>query len=110
MDRPDKTSQDAAPSGRNGSVDVLVVSPGGQGGYAMFEAAELSLDGALLVGGLLLEIEEEVTLDLRLPERGTVRAKAVVREILRDRGPAMRVTFAQLDEAERARLSRYLDS
>ena len=58
---------------------MLVVSSGGQGGYAMFEAAELSLDGALLVGGLASIVTSRMSFRFYVnPRAGHAGAAAII--------------------------------
>lgn len=106
MDSPQKSSPALAAPVRGAALEVAVVIPTfGQGAvYGMYEARDLSAEGAQLVGGLLLEKGEEVTLEIRLPDRGVVRARARIDGI----GPdaAMRATFVGLDETDRQRLGR----
>jgi hypothetical protein len=104
MDSPQKSSPALAAPGR--ALEVAVVIPtAGQGAvYGMYEARDLDPGGVTLVGGLLLEKGEQITLEIRLPDRQTVRARAVIEGI----GPdaTMRASFVGLDDADRQRLSR----
>lgn len=106
MDRPQTSSPALAAPERGAPLEVAVVIPtAGQGAvYGMYEAREVSAEGISLVAGLLLEKGEEVTLEIRLPDRGVVRARARVTGI----GPdaTMRASFVGLDETDRQRLSR----
>lgn len=105
MDSPQKSSPALAPA-RGSAFEVAVVIPSaGQGAvYAMFEARELAADGVTLAGGLLLEKNEEVTLEIRLPDRAIVRARARIDGHNPD--SSMRATFVGLDDADRQRLGR----
>ena len=106
MDGSQTTSPALAPPVRGAALEVAVVIPSaGQGAvYAMFEARELAADGLTLAGGLLLERNEEVTLEIRLPDRAVVRARARIAGV----GPdaSMRAVFVALDDADRQRLGR----
>lgn len=106
MERPE-TAQLAAGSGSL-KVEAAVVLPasGKSALYGMFEALSVTPDGATLRGGLLLEVNEEVTIELRLPDLSAFRARARVVEILRDDRPAMKVVWTGVGEADRHRLSR----
>jgi hypothetical protein len=105
MDSPQKSSPALAPV-RGAALEVAVVIPSaGQGAvYTMFEARDLAPDGVTLAGGLLLERNEEVTLEIRLPDRAVVRARARIAGV----GPdaSMRAVFVALDDADRQRLGR----
>ena len=83
----------SAPAARGGAIEVAVVMPSaGQGAvYAMYEARDLAADGVTLVGGLLLEKNEEVTLEIRMPDRGPQRKRARVVSHLPD--ASMRTAF-----------------
>ncbi len=74
--------------------------------YGMFEAVSVSPEGATLAGGLLLEVSEEVTFELRMPDRTLFRARARVVEIVRGRPPAMKVVWTGVAEGDRHRLAR----
>jgi hypothetical protein len=106
MDSPQKSIPALAAPERGAALEVAVVIPSaGQGAvYGMALARELAVDGVTLVGGLLLEKGEEITLEIRLPDRGVVRTRARITGI----GPAtaMRATFVGLDETDRQRLGR----
>jgi hypothetical protein len=106
MDSSHTTSPALAPPVRGAALEVAVVIPSaGQGAvYAMFEARELAADGLTLAGGLLLERNEVVTLEIRLPDRAVVRARARIAGV----GPdsSMRAVFVALDDADRQRLGR----
>ena len=105
MDSPQKSSPAFAPV-RGAALEVAVVIPtaGQSAVYGMYEARELSADGVTLVGGLLLEKGEEVTLEIRLPDRAVVRARARVAGLATDAG--LRAVFVGLDEPDRQRLGR----
>lgn len=84
-------------------AELVLGRDGGEHGYAMFEVRELSPGGAVLAGGLLLEMDEELTLDLVLDEDTPVRVRARVVGLLREL-PAVAVSFAELGERERTRI------
>jgi hypothetical protein len=85
------------------AIDAAVVLPdSGEGtSYLMFEAVGVTPEGATLRGGLLLEVNEEVTLELRLPDRNAFRARARVVEIVHGRPPAMKVVWTSVHEGDR---------
>ncbi|HKE14115.1 MAG TPA: hypothetical protein VKB80_04610 [Kofleriaceae bacterium] len=85
---------------------VILPSAGRTARYGMFEAVSVTPDGATLRGGLLLEVNEEVTLELRLPDLSAFRAEARVVEIVHGDRPAMKVIWTAVAEADRRRLRR----
>jgi hypothetical protein len=96
-------SSPTAPDARGASsIEAAVVRPDG-GAYTMFAAAAVTADGALLGGGLLLEIGEEVLLELRL-DGAPLRVRARVVAILPGEQASMQVTFIDVDAATRKRL------
>ena len=105
--KPERAGGLAAGSA-NLTVEAAVVLPaaGRSGLYGMFEALSLTPEGATLRGGLLLEVNEEVTLELRLPDLSAFRARARVVEIVRGDRPAMKVVWTAVAEADRHRLRR----
>jgi hypothetical protein len=118
MDRPDTAQAVASGAGglAAGSEDLTMIAaavvlpgPGRAALYGMFEALSVTPDGATLRGGLLLEVNEEVILELRLPDLSAFRARARVVEIVPDVGderPAMKVEWTAVAEADRHRLRR----
>lgn len=117
MDRPDTAHAVASGAGglaagsANLAVEASVVLPGaGRAAlYGMFEALSVTQEGATLRGGLLLEVNEEVILELRLPDLSSFRGRARVVEILPESGderPAMKVVWTGVAEADRHRLRR----
>jgi hypothetical protein len=106
MDSLPKSSPALAPPPRAAALEVAVVIPSAGPGavYAMYQARDLAAGGLTLVGGLLLEKDEEVTLEIRLPERGPLRARVRIAGV----GPdaSMQATFVGLDDADRQRLPR----
>ena len=87
-------------------ASVVLSSAGGAVVYEMFEALSVTPDGAILRGGLLLEVNEEVTLELRMEDLSAFRARARVVEIQQGERPAMRVVWTRVAEADRHRLHR----
>lgn len=88
-------------------ASVVLPAAGQSSLYGMFEALSVTPEGATLRGGLLLEVNEEVTIELRLPDLSAFRARARVVEIVRDERPAMKVIWTGGDPADRhRRLSR----
>jgi hypothetical protein len=109
---PDMSSRAAGSSPASAApapaIEAAVVLRTAQGAsYSMYALASLSGDVAVLAGGLLLEKGEEVSLELRLPDRTVVRARARVTEILPGEHAAMRVALSGIDEADRQRLGRH---
>ena len=97
-------SSPSAPASRGASqVEAAVIQPGGA--YAMFDAGGITPEGALLSGGLLLEIGEEFLLELRLGS-APVRVRARVLAIVPGDQAAMQVAWIELDDATRQRLAR----
>ena len=95
-------SSPSAPASRAAStVEAAVIQPSGV--YAMYDAA-ITPDGALLSGGLLLEIGEEVLLELRL-ESAPVIVRARVLAIDPGEQAGMQEAWIELDDATRKRLS-----
>ena len=108
-DRGAHESDDRGASLTPFEVAVVVPSAGQAATYPMFEAHSVTLEGATLLGGLLLEEGEEVTLELRLPDRVAVRARARVVAIdttAPGENATLRVEFVNLSDGDRQRLSR----
>ncbi len=87
-------------------ASIVLLAAGQSSLYSMFEAMSVTPEGATLRGGLLLEVNEEVTIELRLPDLSAFRARARVVEIVRDERPAMKVVWTGVRDADRHRLSR----
>lgn len=87
-------------------MQAAIVPARGQGPvYRMYEAEAVTAEGATLRGGLALEVNEEVTLELRLPGRPTgLRAAARVVEVVRGKPPTMKVVWTGLADADRRSL------
>jgi len=88
----------------NRKTAAAIVSTGvdGEPSYAMYEAQQLTGEGAFLTGPLLLEHHEQFTLELALPGGETVRTRARVARV--EYGPVvgMAVRFIDLpDEVKR---------
>ena len=84
-------------------------------GVLLFEAADLSLGGSFLKSDLLLEQDEALTVEFRVPGSGAVvQASARVAWVRRfpkpDESPGMGVEFTAMAEADRQRLTDYLRS
>jgi hypothetical protein len=82
---------------------LVLAHEGGERRYAMFELRELSVRGAVLAGGLLLEMDEELTMELALDEGAPMRVQARVVGLLRDL-PGVEVSFPELGEHDRKRI------
>jgi hypothetical protein len=92
-----------APALSRPRAELVLGRDGAERRYAMFEVRELSPGGAVLECGLLLEMDEELTMDLVLDEGAPVRVHARVVGLLREL-PAVAVSFAGLGERERTRI------
>ena len=95
-------------------VDVEFKSDDSSGfGALYFDSGDISLGGAFLISDLLLEESEELTLELDLPTRGTVKILARVmwvRLFPKDAEPAgMGVQFVNLSEADREALAKLIE-
>jgi hypothetical protein len=90
----------AAPRPR---AELVLAREGGERRYSMFEVRELSPGGAVLQGGLLLEMDDELTMDLVLDEGAPVRVQARVVGLQREL-PAVEVIFPELGEGDRTRI------
>jgi len=88
-------------------VQAHLVLPSSERGslYNMFEALQVTPEGATLRGGLLLEVNEEVTIELRLPDLSSFRARARVVQVMLGERPAMKVVWTGVGDADRRRLS-----
>jgi hypothetical protein len=100
------SSTHAAPSRIEAAVVLPVPSSGHASVYGMFDATDVTAEGATLRGGLLLEVNEEVTIELRLADLTRLRALARVVEILHGKPPAMKVVWIRVAEADRHHLGR----
>jgi hypothetical protein len=72
-------------------------------GFLSFDTKDLSIGGAFLEAGLLLEVDEVLSLELHLGERKVVRAKARVVRISQD-PPGMGISFTDLADKDREAL------
>lgn len=84
-------------------AELVLAREGGERRYAMFAVRELSPRGALLAGGLLLEMDEELVMDLVLDQDAPLRVCARVVGVQRA-VPGVEVTFSGLAEHERKRI------
>jgi len=84
-------------------AELVLAREGMERRYAMFAVRGLSPGGALLAGGLLLEMDEELTLDLVLDEAAPLRVCARVVGLHRE-VPGVEVAFAGLAEHDRKRI------
>ena len=73
----------------------------------MFEAFRLTTEGAFLAGGLLLEVDEEFTVEFDL-DSDKLRILARVAQVCRDDEPGMIVTFVDVSDPDRTRLEQYI--
>jgi len=91
----------------NRKAAAAVVSTGvdGEPSYVMYEADRLTEEGAFLTGPLLLEASEDVTLELMLPGGDKVRARARVLRVERGDAAGMAVSFIELSDEARRKLT-----
>jgi hypothetical protein len=82
---------------------MVVLAAPGREAYRMYEALSVTQEGATLRGGLLLEVNEEVALELRLADRTAVQTSARVVEIALS-PPIMKVVWTGLADDDRHRL------
>lgn len=71
---------------------------------AMFEARKISTAGAFLAGTLLLEVDEDFTVELAFDDGATVTTRARVTRVSRGADPGMDVSFLDLPGELEARL------
>lgn len=93
---------DATPR-RGVHAELVLVREGVERRYSMFAVRELSPRGALLTGGLLLEMDEDLIMDLVLDEAAPLRVCARVVGVKRE-VPGVEVTFSGLAEHDRKRI------
>jgi hypothetical protein len=96
-------SGEPEPAASRPRAELVLAREGGERRYSMFEVRELSPGGAVLQGGLLLEMDEELTMDLVLDEGAPVRVHARVVGLQREL-PAVEVIFPELGERDRTRI------
>lgn len=70
--------------------------------YRMYEAREITPEGAFLAGALFLEIGETVTLELSWSEGEAVRVSARVVALEHAGTPGMTVAFSHVDDRARS--------
>jgi hypothetical protein len=95
----------ASPAQRPAARAAVIDDRRGEARYPMFAVRELSSEGAFLASELLLEADEEITLELSRGSEPALRVRARVVE-LATAGSArgMRVAFTGLDAESRSRL------
>lgn len=76
--------------------------------YRMFEATELSAQGAFFAGTVWFERGEELDIELAMPGGRSMRLRARVTGLERGARPGMRVSFAELSDEDRKRLEDQL--
>jgi hypothetical protein len=91
------------PTPSRARAELVLGREGGERRYSMFEVRELSPGGAVLEGGLLLEMDEELTMDLVLDDGAPVRVQARVVGLQREL-PGVEVIFPELGERDRTRI------
>ena len=84
-------------------LSVRIVAEGSST-FPMFELAELLPEGGELLGPLLLEPREEVTLEFSLAEKKTLRVRARVVAARAEDPPRLQVLFLDLSEGARREL------
>ena len=91
----------------NRKTGAAIVSTGvdGQPCYAMFEASSVTAEGAFLSGPLLLEVQESFTVELALPDGDKVRTRARVVRVAHGDAPGMDISFIDLPEDAKRKLS-----
>ncbi len=89
----------------NGIPTAAVVAGDKPSSYGMFEAQELTAQGAFLVGSLLLELHELVTIELTLVDGSSVRVKARVERVEQGENPGVRVAFTEQGDESRDKLT-----
>jgi hypothetical protein len=96
----------APPAQRPAARAAVIDDRRGEARYTMFAVRELSSQGAFLASELLLEADEEITLELSRGSEPALRVRARVVELATATGSArgMRVAFTGLDAESRARL------
>ncbi|RMH43304.1 MAG: hypothetical protein D6689_05485 [Deltaproteobacteria bacterium] len=87
---------------------AIVVPAGGAAGaepvrYEMFDATEVTAEGARLCGPVLLDVDDVVTLEVG-GSGDAVRVRARVVKVTRDGGGHMDVRFVDVDQDVRRRL------
>jgi hypothetical protein len=92
----------------NGSIRARIVDDAGKESYEMFEAHDVSLEGAFLAGPLFLEVDEEFTVEFGFGDDANVRVKAVVTGIELDDKVGMSIGFPGLTNRERRKLEARL--
>lgn len=96
----------AKKAGPQAAVTASIVSgdASSAAGYPMYEARDISPSGALLIGGLFLEVNEVFTLELAL---GGDAVRATARVVRLERGaPGMHVAFSNLTDTAREALAK----
>jgi Tfp pilus assembly protein PilZ len=79
-------------------------------GHLFFDSQDISLGGAFLKADLLLEVGEELSLELRLPDGKTFDTHARVAWVRRAEGAGgMGIEFIDLEQDARERLASYLE-
>ena len=104
-----KSEQGGRESVSSAVVTASVVSERDQAAYTMFEARDISPDGAFLAGSLLLELNEEFTVELSLGETA-IRTRARVASLAQGEAPGMVIVFSELSDDHRALLERAKDA
>jgi uncharacterized protein (TIGR02266 family) len=78
-------------------------------GHLFFDSQDLSLGGAFLRADLLLEVDEELEVILKLPGGRSFEARARVAWVRRSEGAGgMGIEFTRLHEADRRELAAFL--
>jgi hypothetical protein len=99
-------AEDAA-AAPGATIDAAVIAEVGAGdttSYAMFEARDVSVEGAFLVGQLFFEVDETFTLKLSSAGNASVTVEERVKRLELDDQPGMAVAFTGLGDAERKAL------
>lgn len=93
----------------SGAKAAIVADEDGGGAYKMFEARDLSTEGAFLAGTLLLEEGEEFDVELSFEDEAAVKVRARVTGVQSGgERPGMSVSFTRLEERARKELEKKL--
>ncbi len=90
---------------RKTATAIVSTRVDGEPSYAMFEAERVTGEGAFLTGPLLLEAQEDITLELALPGGDSVRTRARVTRVRRGEGAGMDVSFLDLSDDLKRKLT-----
>ena len=101
--------QPTAGSANGHAVRVSVVGHNASSSYTMFDAIDVTPEGAFFSGSMFLELDEEVKVQLDLDGGDPIEVLAKVTELDRSR-PGMFVVFSQLNADGRKAITERLKS